>query len=145
MLARVYVERFVTCRHRSLEFSDAGLERADHQMCVAKIILRHSPIDRHPLAGPHGERLLIGSDGPFEPGNVALARAKHLECGAEFVLCGRPLQRVALTGEYLERIPTGHDGLLQQVPVLCSAIIESTLLRFNCLPSEAARFGGSIL
>ena len=43
---------------------------------VAEVVLRHRPLERHPLAGSFRERVAVGGDGLFEARGAALAFAR---------------------------------------------------------------------
>src|SRR5205823_3654267 len=100
-------------RHRAVELFGASCACAENFKCTCKIVLRHSPFERHALARLLCERLAIGLDRLLQPHCAALALAKHSKHTAEIGLCRGPLEWHALARLFLERIAKSFDRLLQ--------------------------------
>src|SRR5271167_1602908 len=78
---------------------------------VAAIVLRHRPVERHPLARPLLERLVIGGGRLLQTRRPALPLPQSLQRGAAVVLRHRPVERHPLVRPLLERLVIGGDRL----------------------------------
>jgi hypothetical protein len=91
-----------------------ALPLAESKERIAKIHLRHGPIERHALAGIFLQGVAIGGDGLFEPRRPALPRAERLERIAEMHLGCGPIERSFRTRRESEAPATNVDRIGQR-------------------------------
>src|SRR5262245_13703167 len=74
---------------------------------TAQIVLGHSPVERHTLARPFLQRLVIGSDSLFKLRSPALAPSKSGFLGPG------PFEWHTLAGLFFQHLTIGSDGLFE--------------------------------
>jgi hypothetical protein len=80
----------------------------------AEIVLRHGPVEGHPLTRPFLQRCAVGRHRLIELRRAALPLSEPCERIAEIHLRLRPLERNALARPLLEREAKSRHRLMEQ-------------------------------